>query len=317
MRAGLGRSVFCLIALSLLLAACGQQATPELAPTGVRPSDTPPGASPISGSVLSSPKAPSPSPTPVSPTPAASATPRATPTPLPATFCRLGTGLRDETSEILVKYKANPGFVMTGTVDSAQTYFSQFEGWIRGIGAPSLDALRQIAARAQELGIPYEALVYGLETGKSTPDEEWQDPIGSTEKARALADQYGKLLVMGPGYQLMSANEDKYASMAALADIWVFQTQRLQKNPPGDVYRDKVKRVVELIRAGNPSIQIWAQITLPPDREPDAEEWLAYRQQIDDLVNGTYVGIYTWKTVDAQILVSTADAIFAGACGGE
>jgi hypothetical protein len=205
---------------------------------------------------------------------------------------------------------------MVSTVDLAQTYFPELEGWIRVIGAPSLDALQDKAQRAQDLGIDYEALAYGLETGKSTPDEEWQDLIGSTQKAHALADQYGKLLVMGPGFKLMSQNEDKYAGMAALSDIWMFQTQQLQRNPPGPVYRQEAERIVGLIRAGKPDVQIWAQITLPPDRQPNAGEWLAYRQQIDDLVDGTYVGVYTWGTEDHQVLVSTVDAIFSGACGG-
>ena len=241
--------------------------------------------------------------------------PRAILTPLPESSCRLGAGLRDETGPILERYKTNPGLVMAATVENAQTFFPQLDGWIRVIGAPSLEVLAQKAQRAQDLGIEYEALAYGLETGKSTPDEEWQDLVGSTAKARALADQYGKLLVMGPGFKLMSANEDKYAGMSALADIWVFQTQQLQKNPPGEAYRQAAQQVIGLIREGNPDIPIWTQITLPPDREPDAEEWLAYRQQIQDLVNGTYVGIYTWRTVDSQTLLSTLDAIFESACG--
>lgn len=319
MRLGRCGFVVCLISCGLLLAACGQWATPTAAPGSESPSPTPPGASVTPLAVSPSPAAPPPRPTLTSPvltTPAVSATPRAALTPLPESSCRLGTGLRDETGSVLAKYKANPGLVMSATVQNAETYFPQLEGWIRVIGAPSLAALGQKAARAKDLGLEYEALAYGLETGKSTPDEEWQDLIGSTAKARALADQYGKLLVMGPGFKLMSANEDKYAGMSAMADIWVFQTQQLQKNPPGEAYRQGVEQVIDLIRAGNPDILIWTQITLPPDREPDAEEWLAYRQQIEDLVSGTYVGVYTWRTVEAQTLVSTVDAIFAGACGG-
>jgi hypothetical protein len=205
---------------------------------------------------------------------------------------------------------------MVSTVELAQTYFPQLEGWIRVIGAPSLDALQSKAQRAHDAGLAYEGLAYGLETGKSTPADEWQDLIGSTQKARALADRYGKLLVMGPGFKLMSANESKYAGMAALADIWMFQTQQLQKEPPGPAYRQEVERVIGLIRAGKPDAQIWTQITLPPDREPNAEEWLAYRSLINDQVDGTYVGAYTWNTMDPQVLVSTIDAIFSTACDG-
>jgi hypothetical protein len=104
--------------------------------------------------------------------------------------------------------------------------------------------------------------------------------------------------------------------MAALADIWMLQTQRLQLNPPGTVYRQEVERVLNLIRSGNPQIEVWAQITLPPDREPNAEEWLAYRQSILDLVDGTYLGVYTWNRTDTQTLLAEIEAVFAGACGG-
>jgi hypothetical protein len=79
-----------------------------------------------------------------------------------------------------------------------------------------------------------------------------------------------------------------------------------------------VEQVVAQIRAGNPDILIWAQITLLPDRPPDAQEWLAYHQSIADLVDGaTYVGAYTWDTADAGQLVSTIETIFAAACSGE
>jgi hypothetical protein len=196
----------------------------------------------------------------------------------------------------------------------AETYFPQLEGRIRALGAPSLEGLRQRAEEAERRGVRYEALSYGLETSRTTPEEEWQDLIGSTEKARAIADEYGKLLVMGPGFRLMSENWDKYPEMAALADLWVLQTQRLQVNPPGSEYRQDVQRVVDQIRAGNPNISIWAQITLPPDREPDAEEWLAYHSSIADLVEGTYVGVYTWGSEDPALLVKTIEAIFAAFC---
>jgi hypothetical protein len=206
---------------------------------------------------------------------------------------------------------------MASSAGLAEHYFPQLEGWIRVLGAPSLGELAQRAEAAAARGVAYEALGYGLETSQGTPDEEWQDVVSSTEKARAIADRYGKLLVMGPGFRLMSQNWEHYPEMAALADVWLLQTQRLQANPPGPEYRREVERVVAQIRAGNPDILIWAQITLLPDRPPDAAEWLAYHQSIADLVGGaTYVGAYTWDTVATGQLVSTIEAIFAAACGG-
>jgi hypothetical protein len=226
----------------------------------------------------------------------------------------VGTGLRKETVPIVVGRERPPGLVMCATVALAESHFPQLGMSTRVLGAPSLDTLQRKAENAEQRSVPYEALAYGLETSKSTPAEEWQDLLGSTQKARAIADEYGKLLLMAPGFRLMSENWDTYPAMAALADIWILQTQRLQIHPPGSVYRQEVERVVSQIRAGNPDIIIWAQITLPPDREPDAEGWMAYHHSIADLVEGTYVGVYTWNSEESEMLVGTVEAIFAGLC---
>ena len=310
-----------------LLAACGGETvlptpTLDIAPSATSrpatpaPPTLPPTAVPPPATIEAKPQL---SDTPQSPTPTA-----IPPSPVPVTptavptwaACSLGTGLRKETAEILVAYKDHPGLVMCATAELAGTYFPQLEGWTRVLGAPSLATLQQKAERAAQTGVPYEALGYGLETSRTTPDEEWGDLVGSTQAAQALSDQHNKLLVMGPGFRLMSQNQEKYDEMAFLTDIWIFQTQDLQRNPPGPEYRKAVEEVVKQIRAGNPNIVIWAQITLPPDREPDAEEWLAYRQSIADLVDGTYIGVYTWQMADTGQLVATIEAIFA-ACGGE
>lgn len=223
--------------------------------------------------------------------------------------------MRQETVPVLRAFRDQPGLVMAASARLAQDHFAEFEGWIRVLGAPSLAVLEQKAARAQEVGLAYEALAYGLETGKSTPQEEWQDLVGSVERARVVADRYDKLLILGPGFQLMSENEDKYGPMAALADVWMFQTQRLQVNPPGADYRREVERIIALIRAGNPDISIWVQITLPPDREPNAAEWLEYRRSIVDLVDGAYLGIYTWRSEDADRLLGTVEQILQSCAG--
>lgn len=248
---------------------------------------------------------PSVTPSRVAPSPTWTATPR------PALGGKLGLALRRQTIDILQKYSDRPGFVMCATVGLAETYFPELDGWIRVLGAPSLDSLRQKAEEAKQRGVPYEGLAYGLETSSTTPREEWQDLVGSTEKARAIAQEYGKLLVMGPGFRLMSQNPESYTEMAALSDMWVLQTQRLQVDPPGQIYRSNVQRVVEQIRAGNPGIAVWAQITLPPDREPSAEEWLAYRQSIVDLMDGTFIGVYTWDAAGEEQLIATIDEIMA------
>jgi hypothetical protein len=233
--------------------------------------------------------------------------------PLASGECSIGTGLRNDTVDTLVKYKDQLGMVMSASSSLAEQYFPHFSS-IRVLGAPSLEILHEKTIKAVENHITYEALGYGLETSESTPDQEWQDPLASILKARELADQAGKLLLMAPGFKLMAENEDLYGEMATLSDIWMLQTQQLQKNPPGPQYRQEVERIINLIRSGNPDIIIWAQITLPPDREPDAQEWSQYHNLIMDLVDGTYIGVYTWDLFDQKILISTIESIFESAC---
>jgi hypothetical protein len=230
--------------------------------------------------------------------------------------CSIGTGLKDQTFNILSMYKKYGGLIITSSSEVAETYFPELGGLIRSLGGPSLEALQTKAERARNNALPYEVLAYGLETGKSTPDEEWNNLIESTSKAADIANEYNKLLAMGPGFRLMSENEDKYAPMAAMADIWILQTQQLQRYPPGPSYRDEVQRIVNLIHSGNPNIQIWGQITFPPDQNPDIEEWLAYHQLISgQVVDGTYIGVFTWDTVPHDILIAAIESIFTTVCG--
>jgi hypothetical protein len=235
-------------------------------------------------------------------------------TPSHLQSCSIGLGLREETIEVLLANKKQFSLMMAASVALAEKYFPQFEGWFRILGAPSLSSMNDKASRAYQSDIPYEGLGYGLETSITTPEAEWRNLLVSTQQAGDLADEYAKQLVMGPGFRLLSRNEDLYGPMAALADVWLLQTQQLQKDSPGPEYRMEVERIVSLIRSENPNILIWAQITLPPDREPDAEEWLDYRGLILDLVDGTYIGVYTWDRVDKNILIKTIESIFESAC---
>jgi hypothetical protein len=298
-------------AFALVLAACsGRDRAPAAAtPTALtapislvtaRPSPYPPAT---------------PSATPAATTAAATVAIDPTATLTARAGCPLGIGLNSDTVALLEKYAASDGLVMAASAELAGAHFPGLEGWFRVLGAPGLDALRQKAERALADDTPYEALAYGLETGPGSPDEEWQDLAGSAARAAALGGQFGKILILGPGFQLMTRNSDAYAPMAQQTDMWLLQTQQLQKGPPGEAYREAVRQLVAQIRATNPDIEVWAQITLPPDREPDAYEWLAYRAAIEDLVAGTYVGVYTWDKVDTGQLLAVLDTIFAAVCG--
>lgn len=243
----------------------------------------------------------------------------------------VGLGLRLETQDLLLAYAGCRGLTMTSTPRLAEIVFPELNprnnprpdnsddagnaGWIRLLGAPSLEALAQKAQRAQETGLVYEGLAYGLETSNATPDEEWQDLIGSTNQARIIADQVGVQLVMAPGFRLMSNNEEAYGPMAELTEIWMLQTQQLQRYPAGPVYREKVAAIVEQLREANPDIAVWAQINLLPHQATDAATWLAYRESIIDIVDGCYIGVYIWDTEDPEILFETISDIFAAAYG--
>ncbi|MBN1667387.1 MAG: hypothetical protein JW862_09865 [Anaerolineales bacterium] len=231
--------------------------------------------------------------------------------------CLVGTGLRVETSEYLLAQKDHATLIMSPTSQLAEQVFPSLPGWLRVLGAPSLSALESKAQRAQAWNLPYEALAYGLETSRSTPDIEWKDLLASTQAAREIADRYGKLLMLAPGFRLMSENEELYPEMAALADIWLFQTQRLQLIPSESEYRQEVQHYVDLIRSGNPDIVIFAQITIPPDQELQSAYWFFYYDAIVDLVDGTYLGIYTWDVYETDQLTQLMRSIYARACGWE
>ena len=160
-----GYGLFITICIILVLTACNNQIDPSLTPIQVSSTST---NTPRAGETI----------TPTSSLPVKTPT-IATRTPdLPPEFCRLGLGLRQQTIPILTAYQERPGFVMTATGGMAEEYYPHLNGWIRTLGAPSLEALEQKARRAEENGIPYEALSYGLETSQSTPDVEWQDLVG-------------------------------------------------------------------------------------------------------------------------------------------
>jgi hypothetical protein len=241
--------------------------------------------------------------------------PPATPVSPEITRCALGAGLREETIPMLLKYKDSPGLVMSASPRVAANIFPQLQGWIRVIGAPSLSELRSKAEQAEQLNIPYEALGYGLEAGPTTPREEWQNVLSATQTARAICNEYGKQLVMGPGLRLMEENLEAYGPMSAQTDIWLLQTQLFQKGPPGEDYRREIQQVIDRIASENPDIEIWAQISLPPDREPSAENWIAYERSISDLVDGAYIGAYTWEREDEESLLQAMDEIFRLVCG--
>ncbi len=133
-----------------------------------------------------------------------------------------------------------------------------------------------------------------------TPREELDDYLASVKEARELVKDYGAPLVMGPGLIEMAKREHLYPEMAKHCDIWMIQTQRLQfdletQKPTSDEhYREGVKRIVGLLRQGNPDIQVFVQI-IPLQKTPErrevftAERLASYLMSVEDLVDAAKI----------------------------
>lgn len=131
---------------------------------------------------------------------------------------------------------------------------------------------------------------YGPEEGEGVPPEEWDNLTWAIQQARALADEHGKLLVFSPTTAYMWEREDLYPILAPYADIWMIRLVQFQmRYGPGDPqFRADIEEIVGWLRAANPGIRIWVQLGIRP-KTYDHREFLRYREQIVDLIEGVYV----------------------------
>ena len=99
-----------------------------------------------------------------------------------------------------------------------------------------------------------------------TPDEEIRDFAGSLRKAREMLKDYPAELVMGPGLIQMGKPENSYTELAGLCDIWMIQSQNLQvdygrrQKATPEQYRESLKKIIDMLRKGNPGIRIFVQV---------------------------------------------------------
>lgn len=101
---------------------------------------------------------------------------------------------------------------------------------------------------------------YNLEHGQANRPDEINDPIGSVQKARQLADRYGKRLAFGPDHQFAVNNG---VAMAPYVDLFVLQVQRVQTEP--QTVRDFVLPLARSLRKANPKIEISVQVRTEGD----------------------------------------------------
>jgi hypothetical protein len=113
-----------------------------------------------------------------------------------------------------------------------------------------------------------------------------------------MAEAYGAPLLVGPGLRDMQKREHLYPDLAKTCDIWMIQSQRLQLDEatrqPVDVtlYREKVKTIVDSLRAGNPKIRIYVQLVTTAERATTtltAPQIAAFARSVEDLVDAVRI----------------------------
>lgn len=134
---------------------------------------------------------------------------------------------------------------------------------------------------------------YNPERSPGTTAQEMDDLLGSVQRAREMADEFGSPLLVGPGLREMQQREELYPDLAALCDIWLIQSQRLQMDPATreprtpEQYREGVERIVNLLRGGNPEIKVFVQLIAGGSGKADRftpEQFVAYVRAVEDLV---------------------------------
>ncbi len=101
----------------------------------------------------------------------------------------------------------------------------------------------------------FDIIGYNLEHGPSNRPDEQADPVGSVIRMRALADQYGKKVAMGPDRSFAVTDS---VAMAPYVDMMILQVQRVQTQPT--TVRDFVEPLAEQYRRANPDIEVSIQI---------------------------------------------------------
>ena len=141
-------------------------------------------------------------------------------------------------------------------------------------------------------------IVYNPEGQPGTPAQELRDLVANSRKAKQMAQAYGALLAVGPGLRDMQTREHLYPELAKTCDIWMIQSQRLQldeatrKPVEVGVYREKVKRIVDKLREGNPKIRVFVQLVTTAERGTvvlSAEQIVGFARSIEGLADAVRI----------------------------
>lgn len=107
----------------------------------------------------------------------------------------------------------------------------------------------------ESVGEQVDIIGYNLEHGPGNLPMEQADPVGSTRRMRALADQYGVKLAVGPDRAFALSDG---VAMAAYADLLILQVQRVQDEP--ETVRDFILPMVDAVQDAAPDVEIGVQI---------------------------------------------------------
>ncbi|MEW6352478.1 MAG: hypothetical protein AB1646_25800 [Thermodesulfobacteriota bacterium] len=127
----------------------------------------------------------------------------------------------------------------------------------------SLSDLRRDANAMLQAAIPLDYLCYNPEVWPTshTPPEEKADLVAATRRARALSRQLNVKLIVVPDTKHTLPLHGK--ALAALADAFGIQLQAFQLDYP-EPFREKTRQLVRIVRSGNPSVPIIAQLSTNP-----------------------------------------------------
>jgi uncharacterized protein YjbI with pentapeptide repeats len=100
-----------------------------------------------------------------------------------------------------------------------------------------------------------DLLGYNLEHGPTNPLEDQRDPVAAAQRMRALADQYGLHLAIGPDHDFVVSHG---VEMAPFADQFILQVQRVQEQP--QVVQSYVVSTSAALREANPALEIVVQV---------------------------------------------------------
>ena len=146
-----------------------------------------------------------------------------------------------------------------------------------------------------EIADQVDILGYNLEHGPANPVDEQSDPVRSAQRMRALADQYGLMLAIGPDHDFALSHG---AAIAPFVDIFVLQVQRVQTRP--QTVLDFVLPLVPELRAANPDLQISIQVRTEGDVVAIAD----VVESLKENLNGVSILTSPQTTTVAEALVT-------------